>query len=351
MIKSCNEKSKQLFNKSLHYIIVILKTEDTTEGIIKKIKHKKFSKNFIVFMFFLLLSTVFWFLNALNKTYTTDVLIPVSFYSFPESNIPTENTETTVHVIITAQGFEILAQKISTIFPLKVDVQKHGFNLQNKRQKAYILTDSLLRDVKNYFGENLKIEEVSPDTIIFDFSKNLNKKVPVQSNISYTTKSGYMISDDIKFIPDSITISGSKNILNKINFVFTQYKQYTNLGKNVQENLDLMHIKGVGFSNYNVEIMIKAEKFTESEITVPVEILNTPEKYNILAFPSEIKIKYKVPLSEYNLIKKEDFKAIADFLHEKDSLPEFLNVQLIKIPKKVKSVKIYPQKLEYIIEK
>ena len=52
-------------------------------------------------------ATIFWFFNALNKTYTTNINFPLAFDYDSENFIPVEGLPQTVRLNVTGNGWEL----------------------------------------------------------------------------------------------------------------------------------------------------------------------------------------------------------------------------------------------------
>ena len=65
------------------------------------------NKEFLIFLFFLLLSGIFWLMMALNDTYEREVKIPLSLDKIPKKVVVTSNTEDTLRVTLRDRGFSL----------------------------------------------------------------------------------------------------------------------------------------------------------------------------------------------------------------------------------------------------
>ena len=62
------------------------KTKATTRVVMRKIRNfmlSKQSREFLIFLFFVCLSTLFWLLQVLNDNYETDIRIPLKLKNLP----------------------------------------------------------------------------------------------------------------------------------------------------------------------------------------------------------------------------------------------------------------------------
>ncbi|MFN4947531.1 MAG: hypothetical protein ACK5FG_12555, partial [Chryseotalea sp.] len=68
----------------------------------------------------LLASTVFWFFNALNKTYTTTLTFPIEWQYNTDNFIPVEPLPQTVKINVTGIGWSILRHNFGVKSPALV---------------------------------------------------------------------------------------------------------------------------------------------------------------------------------------------------------------------------------------
>ena len=315
-----------------------------------KLRRPKISKKKIaIFSVFVFIATIFWFLDALNREYTTKIEYPIEFINFPEDVSITSNYPQYLSVTIKAHGFDIIGKKnISN--PFKIDIKKLSVIDKTDRSKLIIslrkISDDLFPKI-----QNIEIVHIVPESIILTTSKISSKKVPIKLNINYTAKMLYMQSGDIQILPDSIKISGPDKILSKLSEIETVPMSYENLDDTLTEKIQLKKISNVNFSNKVVNIILPIEKYTENEINIPVEIINCPDTLKLITFPNEVKLTYKIGLSRYKSIGEFNFKAVVDFAQATEKNKEKILVQLTKQPDYLQSVKISPEYLEYLIEK
>ena len=99
-----------------------------------------------------------------------------------------------------------------------------------------------------------------------------------------------------------------------------------------------------------VTVKAEIEEFTEKSIPVTVWIDQQPDNMRIRLFPNEVEVNFKTGLSRYALIKSEDFGLYVSWEDISRNLPS-LEVKINKLPPAVKSLKISPANVEYLIEK
>lgn len=316
-------------------------------------KKFKTDKRFIVFLIFVLISTIFWLLNQLEKEYETEVTFPVRYINFPKDKILVNDLPKNFNIRVQGFGYRLVEYKISNTFlPFVVDVNKLTLKLYSRRDyvKLYSLTRNLSDKIEQQISSELQILAIQPDTLFFDFADRINKKVQVISKINAVPATQYMIKNDIKINPDSIIISGAYPIIDTIDQVHTQKIDLNNLSKDYLGNVALQKIENVDFSDQEVEIFISVEKFTEGNVKVPLKVKNVPDSLILRTFPNEISISYFIALSNYDKVLPQFFEAVVDYkdLNRQNSK---VKVKVTNSPEYVRSLRFYPQTVEYLIER
>ncbi len=318
----------------------------------KSIPHQRI----FTYLFFVGLSTIFWFLRSLNDTYRADVSYPVRYVNIPANKVVIGKLPKRIDLEVEAAGFNILGLKLRPKFPVKFDVSSFLMN-DSGTDSSFILTNAArnrLSDDLNRNKRNFRIITISPDTIFFHFTEISSKMVRVMYNIpdlqnifaKQYTQNGPIVID-----PDSIEISGPAYILDTVNNVKTVPIELTGVTDTLRDSYSLEKVNHVELSDKKVNITIPVDKFTESSFLIPVKSYNIPDSLTIKTFPNSVRITYQVTLSYFDRVRSETFKPYIDYQEAKASTNKKVNVKLYNLPDYIHSVKIYPATVEFIIEK
>ncbi len=322
---------------------------------IRRFKDKILSdKKLLIYLFFVGLATLFWFLNTLSKTYTTEINYPVKFVNMPSNKILVNKLPQKLVLRVNAYGFDILRYQIRAIFMSSYfDVEKYTNQKINKASiSEYILyTADIQGKISNNLASDINLLQVYPSKIMFRFSPVASKKVPIklQSKLSYRKQ--FKKNGEISIEPDSVEIKGAKSLLDSITYIETQLVELSDLHQTVKENIALKSPKDIALSPKEISYNIPVERFTEASIKVNVEIKNLPQTVFLRLFPSEIRINYFVGMQEYSLVKPEQFKAEVDYNEAIKNSTGKLKVTLKSYPLSIYNVRIYPETVSYLIEK
>jgi hypothetical protein len=332
--------------------VVAKNIEDNIKSFLNK-KNIKADRRLIVFLFFVVLATIFWFLNQLEEEYVTDISLPVRYTNMPADKILVNELPDQFKIRVRAHGYKLLEYKISNKFlPFQINVNSITLRMLSGSDfsKLYALTRLMDDKIENQLSSELEIVSISPDTIYFEFADRIFKKVPVASDIDAKPATQYMIYGDIDFKPDSIIISGAEPIVDTINEVFTNKVELLDLAVNYTDDIKLNKIDNVNFSEDKVDFSINVEKFTEGSQKIKLHVINVPDSLIIRTFPKEITVTYLVALSDYEKVLPELFEAIVDFKETSNQLNQ-LNVKIQNSPGYIRSLRYNPKIVEYIIER
>ncbi|AOW19411.1 CdaR family protein [Urechidicola croceus] len=302
-----------------------------------------------MFLVFLSLSFVFWMLIKLSKTYTDDVVFNVDYSNYPEGKVIQNNPVNSVRATIQSTGFSLLNYKFKTkkiVFDVNKLAHKSG-------STYYYLPNNHLNEYKVQLNEETKIERISNDTIFINLGENKTKKIPVELDASIQFKLGYNLVGEIKIVPDSISITGPEEQLDTIHKIITNKLELLEVSDEINKNvkLKLPDYKKISFSDKAVLLNAQVDKFTEGSVKVPFKIVNLPRNYNITTFPKEVKVIYQVGLSNFNKITEENINVVCDYAQSESNNLNYLIPQLIEKSTLITSVRIEPNKIEFLIEK
>jgi len=312
----------------------------------------KNDKRVAAYLVCVVIATVFWFLNALSKTYTVDVIAPVSYVNLPANKTLANNLPDEVELTIKAHGFTILRRKLSfLISPLEFNVNDLTNNrmIDNRKSSFVFPTRLFLNELAYQLSNDLEILSMNPDTMYFKFDKMGQKKVKVKPIVQVNLKKQFQISGDIVTIPDSIIVNGPQSTLDTLHFVYSVKKQFAAVNEPIRTEVNIKPIKELFFEPQTVKMVIPIEEFTEAQQSVPLVFENLPDNMNIKLFPARVKVSFQVGLSRFSGIHPEDFKLSVDYsdiLNGKQRLKITINSN----PAFIYALKITPEEIEYLIE-
>ncbi|AEH02795.1 hypothetical protein [Lacinutrix sp. 5H-3-7-4] len=312
-----------------------------------KIRNVLRSRKINSFLLFLGMAFGILVLTKLSKDYTNTINLEIKAKNLPDEVVLLNDTSKKVNITLTTYGFNWLSYYLRPP-KITVDFKKDVI----KKNNTYLWTSKkAFSNINKQIGKEIIIQDISPDSLFFNFDVNAVKLVPVKPDVTLNFKLGYDIMDKVKAIPDSVKIIGPESLVSKLHIINTQKLELESVNKPVIQDvaLKLDSINPIiNIKTKTVTIKADVEKFTEGTIDVPVTLINVPNNTSVNYFPKTIKVSYYTSLSLFKNVKTQDFKIICDF-KKIDENSNFLTPKLVSEPSTIKSARLQQQSVEFII--
>lgn len=282
----------------------------TTWHLVRDFMFSIVNKEFLIFLFFLALSGVFWLLTALNETYEKEYTFEVSLAGVPRNVVLTGDLEDTVRVTIKDKGFTLLAYSYSDMLH-KLQFRFSQYSNERTGRGQIPIADAQKQIYQQLYGSS-KVTSIKPDKLAFYFNYGISKKVPVRFEGSVKSAASYYLAQ-IKIIPESVKVYAIKETLDSITYMSTEDVMITNLTDTIERRVKLRHIKGVKIIPERVNVKFYPDILTEYEVEVPINAVNVPAGKTLRTFPSRVKVKFTIGASMVRSLKEEDFRVEADY--------------------------------------
>lgn len=305
------------------------------------------NREFLTFFFFLVLSTIFWLMTALNETYEREIGVPAYLVNIPKNVVVTSDMEDTVRVTVRDKGFALLAYTYGEgIRPININFQS-----AITRQSGYgvVSSQELMKMINQRFSGSSKIVQVKPDRLDFHYNYGLSRQVSVKmSGHVVPGKSFYLART--RFWPEKVTVYGSKQALDSLRFVKTVPINITNFNDTVLRTVALETIKGVKIVPNTVRIGLYPDILTEENIEVPITAVNMPEGKVLRTFPQRVTVNFIVGASMFRSISPEQFAVVVDYNEIIDHPSDKCSIHLRETPQGVRNARLKMTQVDYLIE-
>lgn len=321
-----------------------------TRNIFNTISNFLFSRanrEFLIFMFFLALSGIFWLLMTLNETYEQEVRIPIHYVNVPKSVVLTSGETDTMRVTVSDKGI-ILATYLygNAIQPVNVDFRTYT----HANNQGSIPQAELKRLALSRLMASSKIGSVKPERMVFYYNKGENKRVPVRYSGHVTPAYLYYMAG-VDYSPDSVTVYASRKTLDSISKVYTEEINYSDLHDTLLVRTKLRRIAGVKMVPNEVEVRFRTDVLSEMTIDkVPIKGINMPEGKVLRTFPTKVSVRFVAGVSKYRNMTAADFEVVADYNDIMSNPSSKCRISLRHVPDGVTNAKLDTTLVEYLIE-
>lgn len=311
-----------------------------------KDEHKHRFSSLSGMFFFILVAALLWLIIKLSDTYTVTVPFAIRYIDIPASQLISDNNQE-VNATVKTTGFKLLNYYFKNKKKRRIDISLKEVKYIKKDGNVYSYSSRYIIDqIGDYMSSNTNDIQLTDDTKYFNMSRLASKKVKIvpETNLSFDKQYNYY-GEPIS-TPDSVTIYGSADDIDKTNEIKTETITRKNVNQNIVAKAKIDLDKKLRADIDEVEVSINVEKYTESEIVVPIII---PDSIKMHLFPEKVHIRYIVAMKDYAIINSLSFKAIVDTtdIFFKNVLP----VELVLSPNNTQIISINPKEVDYIIIK
>jgi len=265
-------------------------------------------------------ATVFWFFNALNKTYTTNINFPLTFDYDNENFIPVGGLPQTVRLNVTGNGWELFKRSTGVkTDPLEIPLERPG-------DVKKIVGTGLKFSFSNQLN-GLEINHVLSDTIYLDLEPKVGRwiKVGVDS-IQYNIKRNYGLTSEIAILPDSTFVEGPKRIVEKIKEPVILNIPQRNIDEHYIENIQVeVPFKDVvTLRPSTVSVMFNVEEMITVKDSISLAIVNVPPTVSEVMNSGKIPVVLSIPESFMQRFRTDSVRAVLDLRDFKGGMQKIL---------------------------
>ncbi|MDZ7763969.1 MAG: CdaR family protein [Melioribacteraceae bacterium] len=300
------------------------------------------SKKIIAIIFIVLFSVTLWVFISLSGDYFYNVNLPITFSDIPEGYAVSNTSDEEISISLKGQGWQLAQMTFGSNpeFTIEVadDPGTHEVTIRNALEK------------NRWLSSTVQINEFSPAKIKYIVEELDEKRVPVEPNVDLEFKNGFGLISELKVEPDSVSVRGPKSLVEEIESVKTNYKNYTAVDKSIIENILLEEIDKIIFSETDrVTIKFDVQKIVDKEFqNIPVEVKNIPPSKDLIVYPEQVNVILRGGINVLGTLDKSKIKVLVNFNQAIRDTIGYL-VPEVEVPDFTTFVGSDPDRLEYII--
>lgn len=299
--------------------------------------------NVLIFLAFLAVSTILWWVLALNDEDQCDVRLPVRLTHVPDSVTIISKVPQSLSVSLRTRGSQLLKLNFGRIPTANIDFRVY------RTGSAVRLTDADLKAVARAALDGASVIVVSPDTLSLAYTTHSGQAVPIDVDCVVTPGPRAALSGSPKLSTDSVLIY-SLGRTDNITSVVTEPVRITSLNETATRRVRLMAPPGTRLVPDSVDITFQVEPLIFKTRKVNIETVNVPLGRKLITFPAQVEVRYMMPMSVY---KSSDprLRVIADYKTIDRSKPSrMMRLKLVDVSESLSNVQLATDSIEYIIE-
>jgi hypothetical protein len=277
-------------------------------------------------------ATVFWFLNALNKTYTTNINFPLSFDYDHENFVPVKSLPRHMRINVTGPGWDLFKRSTGVkVAPLEIPLERPA--------EVKKIVGSNLPVFFSSQVEGLQINFVLTDTLYLDLEPKAGRWVSLRmDSVQNNLKKDYGLAGEVSILPDSIFIEGPARLIANFKEPFQLTLRKRNIDENFMDDVEVDLPEVIRRDPPTVAVMFDVDKLVTVRDSLLIAIENIPSTVS-RAQEKYIPITLLVPESMVGQLNLDTARAILDLKNFKRGAARILP-RVIGVPSFAKVAKI-----------
>lgn len=309
-----------------------------------KLRKSSRFRSFLTFFVFVAIAAMFWLILTLNDSVQDGCIVNVKIINKPDSVTFISDVPKTIHVEVKDKGSSLMRtmwMKTPTLNLNFRELAEHGVMRCSR--------SDMMAALKETFGVGASIISTSIDSLSLAYTDRPGKSLPVVVVVNTSAKAGYIVHGLPSADPVRVLAYGPREILDTMTRVFTKSYVESGLSESVMFVSELKPIPGVRLIPSKVDVKVNVEPLVAKEEMVAVVAENVPDDENLLLFPSNVRVSYYVPMSDFS----DDQKAVRVVVDYKD-IAAHMGARLPLRIESVKGVvavnpKLYSDSVEYTL--
>lgn len=315
--------------------------------LIRNFLFSRTNREFLIFLFFLTLSGIFWLLMTLNEVYEKEVVVPVHITGVPSDIMLTSDETDTIKVTVRDRGIILMTYLYGEAL---THVEVNFKNYDQGNGTGVISAAEFAKILKQHLTASSKIVSIKPERLKIYYTTGNYKKVPVRWKGRVIPEHLYFLSQ-VNYSPDSVTVYASEERLDSIHMVYTELLNYVDFRDTLAVDCRLRRMEGVKIVPDHVHITFYTDVLTEESVDgIPVKCINLPKGKQLRTFPAKVTVKFVTGVNVYRTLTPDDFTVVADYNEIVSSRSDKCNLYLQQVPSGVTRASLVNKQVDYLIE-
>lgn len=308
------------------------------------------SKAIVLYLCFVVISTILWCFVTFNNTITIEMEIPVKVTSCPSDVHFITPVPDTLTVTVSGRGTAFIKYFLMSSPSLKLPFSEYC----DGNGMFRVEPPQLKKAIGKILANSITINNVLPGDLTARYTDLPGKLVPIILDMDVEAAPFYALTGVVARSQDSVLVYSDSKTLREITEVYTYHFREVGLTDTMTRRVTLAPIKGALIEPRSIEVTIPVEKMINKSLKVPISVRNAPDDVHVVVFPSTVTATFRVPVSYFNNWngEKNVITAVIDYNSINLNTPGN-KVELLvgEAPGAFEDVKLALDSVEYIIEK
>ncbi|MCS6808270.1 MAG: hypothetical protein RML40_06400 [Bacteroidota bacterium] len=232
-----------------------------------------------------------WLYASMREEYTTVIDVPLEIRLPAGKTLETE-VQTAIRVQVQGPGWQLISHFLSSAVRCIVYLSERQLAVRAEEPSSLLLSrQALVQAIQAPVG--IKIQRVMTDSIPVLVGSTVEKRVPVRPVLYLQVREGFILAQSPTTVPDSITIRGSRTMLQRISHWNTAPIRLRDVYEpmRIQTSLSDTLYGVVYVPQVSVVVTVSIQQMAEMKLEdIPVQITGAPARHSLLMRPQHVDI-------------------------------------------------------------
>jgi YbbR domain-containing protein len=303
------------------------------------------NKNYHIAIFSTIFAAALWLSVNMGYEYQTSLSVPVVLQNVKANRALARPIPQNVNIKIQTTGWQLVGLYF-------VPAPQYALDLADVTNRISFNTSKDVPERLNLPHE-VRTLEIKPDTITVVLDEKIKKSVAVEPVVQMSFREGYGLVGEIKSVPDSISLTGARSLLDRIDRWQTVPRTFSNLKSDVNARVPVSDTLAFGVTPFPTVVDLQCDVQPTAEKSfkaIPVEVNQVPGNRLVVLIPPKIDIIVRGGIEQIAVLEKGDFSAYIDY--KSILLDTTGSIQpVVTTPKDIRIVHQDPDRLQYVVRK
>lgn len=306
------------------------------------------TRDILIFLFFVLICTIFWFVRELEDSFSTEIVMPVQLTDVPEGIIITTDVPHEIRLTLHDKGVEL----VPLLLRGSTDTLRLSFNTYDNHElsgHAHLTLPQLQGTLRRMLPASATVTAMSPDTLAFYYNRGIHRRLPVRLKGNVEAAQQYCVTHT-QLTPDSVDVYAPQAMLDTMQAAYTERIHLKDLIKSGSQPIRMSRTRGMRFFPDSVKLFTEVDLLTRQSCEVPVQGINFPADKTLRTFPSSVRVSYLVPQGRARQIDLQEFTVVISYTELIENHTSRCRPHLSNTPKGVTGALMDPLEVDYLLE-
>lgn len=249
----------------------------------------------------------FWVFSALNKSYSTDISLPLDLEFDDAKYAAAETLPSKLTVNVNGIGWELLRKSLG------IKVPTIAFPLERPNEVRKIPATALSQHVISQLGV-LQLNFIVMDTVRVHIEQRVSRKIKLQADLRQVAfKESFGIISPVVILPDSVLLEGPKSFIESLPDTLLVEAQANRLSSHFRESIEVKvdHNEFISRNPPVAEVIFEVGLLEEFTTAVKLDKPKIP--LGIQVEPDSIQYTLLIPQKEHSRFLNDVLEISATF--------------------------------------